>query len=50
MKFLGPLLGRPEQEKPVMILPLGHPAADAVVPAAAKRKKPLHEIMTVFRG
>ncbi len=49
MKFLGPLCGRPEHEKPVMILPVGYPAADATVPAAAKMKKPLDEIMTVFR-
>lgn len=48
MKFLGPLLGRPAHEKPVMILPVGYPAADATVPAVAKRKKPLTEIMTVF--
>jgi nitroreductase len=49
MRFLGPLLGRPEHEKPVMILPVGHPAPDAVVPAVAKRKKPLAEILSVFR-
>lgn len=49
MKFLGPLCGRPDHEKPVMILPVGYPAADATVPAAAKMKKPLDEIMTVFR-
>lgn len=49
MKFLGPLLGRPDHEKPVMILPVGWPAADATVPAVAKRKKPLAEIMSVFR-
>lgn len=49
MKFLGPLCGRPEHEKPVMILPVGYPAADATVPAVAKRKKPLEAILTVFR-
>jgi nitroreductase len=49
MKFLGPLCGRPDHEKPVMILPVGYPAATATVPAVAKRKKPLSEIMTVFR-
>jgi nitroreductase len=49
MKFLNPLLGRPEREKPMMILPVGHPSADAVVPAAAKRKKALDEILTVRR-
>ncbi|WP_295071072.1 nitroreductase family protein [Tabrizicola sp.] len=49
MKFLGPLCGRPEHEKPVMILPVGYPADRATVPAVAKRKKPLDQIMSVFR-
>lgn len=47
MKFLNGLLQRPESEKPVMILAIGHPAADATVPAAAKIKKPLKEILSV---
>ena len=47
MKFLNPLLGRPKSEKPVMILVVGHPAKDAVYPAASTRKKPLPEILTV---
>jgi nitroreductase len=50
MKFLGPLCGRPDHEKPVMILPVGYPAEGATVPAVAKRKKPLDQIMSVFRG
>jgi nitroreductase len=50
MKFLGPLCGRPEHEKPVMILPVGYPSETATVPAVAKRKKPLSEILTVFRA
>ncbi|AWB47368.1 nitroreductase family protein [Gemmobacter aquarius] len=48
MKFLGPLLGRPDHEKPVMILPVGWPAEGATVPAVAKRKKPLDQVMSVF--
>ncbi|TVS00743.1 MAG: nitroreductase family protein [Rhodobacteraceae bacterium] len=48
MKFLGPLCGRPDHEKPVMILPVGWPAASATVPEVAKRKKRLDEIMSVF--
>lgn len=48
MKFLNALCHRPENEKPVMILPVGLPASDATVPAAAKVKKPLSEIMSVF--
>jgi iodotyrosine deiodinase len=50
MKFLGPLCGRPEHEKPVMILPVGYPAENATVPAVAKRKKPLDAIMSLFAG
>lgn len=49
MKFLPELCGRPAEEKAVMILPVGYPAEDATVPAVAKRKKPLDQIMSVFR-
>ncbi|MBR9823210.1 MAG: nitroreductase family protein [Rhodobacteraceae bacterium] len=48
MRFLNDLCGRPEHEKPVMILAVGHPAADATMPAAAKIKKPLDEILTLL--
>lgn len=48
MRFLNDLCARPESEKPVMILAVGHPAQDASVPAVAKIKKPTDEIMTVF--
>ncbi len=47
MKFLNPMLGRPRSEKPVMIIATGHPADDATVPASAKWKKPLEEILSV---
>ncbi len=50
MKFLGGLSARPENEKPMMILAGGHAADDATVPAVAKAKKPLQDIMTVHRG
>jgi hypothetical protein len=43
------MLGRPPQEKPLMILPVGYPAADATVPQVAKRKKPFEKVATVFR-
>lgn len=49
MKFLPEMCGRPAHEKGVMILPVGYPAEDATVPAVAKRKKPLEQILTVFR-
>ncbi len=47
MKFLNKLLGRPESEKPIMIVAVGHAAENAKVPAVAKLKKPLDEILTV---
>ena len=49
MKFLPEMCGRPASEKAVMILPVGYPATDAMVPAVAKRKKSLDDILTVFR-
>lgn len=48
MRFLTALCGRPDWEKPVMILPVGYPAVDATVPAVAKRKKPLERVMSLF--
>jgi len=50
MKFLNAACNRPESEKPTMIIAVGHPAASATVPAAAKLKKPLDEILTVIGG
>lgn len=47
MRFLNGMLGRPESEKPIMIVAVGHPREDAQVPAVAKMKKPLEEILTV---
>lgn len=44
MGFLRRICARPEWEKPVMIVVVGHPAADATVPAHALRKKPLAQI------
>ena len=49
MRFLNDMCGRPANEKPVMILTVGHAAQDATVPASAKKKKTLREIMSVFR-
>lgn len=48
MRFLNKLLGRPESEKPIMIVAVGHPSETAVVPSVAKIKKPLEEILTVI--
>ncbi len=48
MKFLNQLCDRPPNDKPLMILAVGHAADDATIPAAAKIKKPLDEILTVI--
>jgi iodotyrosine deiodinase len=42
MKFLNQILGRPEREKPTMILVVGYPAVDARVPDITR--KPLESI------
>ena len=44
MGFLNDILGRPENERPFLILVVGYPAPDATVPAF--RRKSLHEIAT----
>ena len=48
MKFLNDLCRRPDNEKPVMIIPVGYPSEGATIPKAAKKKKPLDEILSVF--
>lgn len=47
MGFLNEALGRPPEEKPYILLVVGHPADDATVPAHAKRKLPLDEVLSV---
>ena len=44
MNFLNELLGRPENERPFLLLVVGYPADDAQVPAISK--KPIGEIAT----
>jgi iodotyrosine deiodinase len=44
MGFLTRILGRPENERPFILIPVGYPADDAQVPDIALRKKPLEEI------
>lgn len=45
MIFLRDLLGRPRNERPFVVLPVGYPAEDATIPAHALQKKPLDEIL-----
>lgn len=44
MKFLNQILERPGNERPYILLVVGHPAADAKIPRAATIKKSLEEI------
>lgn len=43
MKFLGPILGRPANERPYVVVPVGRPAEDATVPDITK--KDLSEVL-----
>lgn len=45
MRFLGRILRRPSHERPFLLIPLGYPADDCHVPAAAQQRKALSEIM-----
>lgn len=44
MGFLRKICERPDWEKPLMIVVVGHPSPDATVPAHAMDKKPLEQI------
>ncbi|MEM8917608.1 MAG: nitroreductase family protein [Pseudomonadota bacterium] len=44
MKFLNQICDRPSDEKPMMVLVVGKPAADATIPKHATFKKPLDQI------
>jgi hypothetical protein len=37
MGFLADILGRPKNEKPYLLIPVGYPAPDAEVPAIEKK-------------
>lgn len=45
MKFLGEILGRPAHERPYLLIPVGYPADDCVVPDI--QRKALDEILIV---
>jgi len=48
MGFLSERLGRPKNEKPYVLFPVGYPAADATVPDLTR--KPLDQILRWNRG
>ena len=45
MNFLQKILNRPSNEKPYLLIPVGYPAKDAVVPDI--KKKDMKDIMIV---
>lgn len=47
MAFLGEILGRPKHERPFLLIPVGYPAADCVVPKKALERRPLDQVMVV---
>ena len=48
MNFLTTILGRPENERPFLLIPVGKPAAECRVPAL--ERKALDKVMVSFRG
>jgi iodotyrosine deiodinase len=46
MSFLTKICGRPEDERPYMLIIAGYPAANATVPKHARNKKSLAQIST----
>jgi iodotyrosine deiodinase len=50
MGFLAQVLGRPAHERAFVLVPVGYPADDCQVPAAALIRKPLGEIMVIDRA
>lgn len=46
MKFLNAICQRPADEKPVMLIVVGHPAKGATVPVHATKRKPLEQIVS----
>lgn len=46
MNFLGKILGRPENERPYLLLPVGYPKEDAFVPDLDR--KPLQEVLKKY--
>jgi hypothetical protein len=48
MGFLNEILGRPSNERPFLLLVVGYPAKDALVPKIGKKELP--QIMTNVGG
>ncbi len=50
MKFLCECLGRPDNERPFLLIPVGYPADDCKIPRKALDRRPLGEVMIIDRG
>lgn len=48
MGFLSNVLGRPDHERPYLLIPMGYPAEPCEVPRHATLRKPLDEIMVTI--
>jgi len=48
MNFLNSILDRPANERPFLLIPVGYPSDDCVVPTAATRRKPIEQVMEVI--
>lgn len=47
MNFLRQILNRPGNERPFLLIPIGYPADDLVVPEFALERKPLEQVMVL---
>ncbi len=47
MGFLKEVLGRPDNERPFLLIPVGYPADDCTVPKKALERRPLEESMVI---
>ena len=50
MGFLRKICKRPSSNKAVLILAVGHPSKNATIPSASKIKKPLSEVLSIFKS
>jgi nitroreductase len=50
MRFLRDILGRPENEKPYLLIPMGYPADNCEVPVAGSTRRPLEEVCLMLEG
>jgi iodotyrosine deiodinase len=48
MNFLQEILGRPENERPFLLIPVGYPAEEALVPDL--KRKPLEQVAVFYEG